>query len=484
MASPEHSYTSVPGDDRASGQQSAESSANASRESSRPPKPRNRVRFTSGGESLDNNNQRAAFDVRDESNPPSRSAVKPRPSPRQTPLAKRSHSKGSAPHVPSADTGQDITESSPTKGHRPESEVSPSPTGTGSEDDSSDDGLYISSEAAGRRAYSQQTAQDRAERLSRRMGTHSAPGSRTASPSRPATQRSPPPSPPPDHQAPPLDFENIPLSKLQSRRTYGIEDETDEEDEKAQKPVAPRKYNSIREAAARLVGHHTVKRSDQERYRHHDHPHKVSAPPTPLRSGQATPIQERNDQDYVPRPTEYREGFLSSILKLYNEQGLGAALSQTPVGNVGGPYRERRQNHRDRPLSLEVPGSSSASSGTATPKGARQKWYTNQQASSTGSLSNLAHSAMMLAQPGGSPATAPSGEKAHGPRPSAALKTRSVSALDTVLGRNKGPKPDESIHIQVHIAETMTRQAYLMKMCKALMNYGAPTHRLEGKLMC
>lgn len=330
----------------------------------------------------------------------------------------------------------------------------------------------MGSMAAGRKAYSERTAQDRAARLSRTMGSQSAPGSRTTSPFRLSPLESPPPSPPTHSQQKPLDLENIPMEKLQSRRAYGIEDSADEEDEKEQKPAPSTKPHSLREAAARLVGHHSRREPKRD---HRDHPHKVSAPPTPLQSGQTTPVKEQNHNDYVPRPTEYREGFLSSILKLYNEQGVGSALSHTPVGNVGAAARERRRSADASVVGREAHEGSTASSGTTTPKTARQKWYKSGQPSSTGSLSNLISSATSLAHPGGSPATS-----AHGPRPS--MKSKSVSALDTMLGRNKGPKTDNSIHIQVHIAETMTRQAYLMKMCRALMNYGAPTHRLEEQM--
>lgn len=228
------------GEDGGSGEQSAESSANPSRESSRPPKPKNKVRFTPGGESLDNNNQRAAFDLRDESSLPTRAPIKPRPFPRQKSLAQRSHSTGFAPHPLDAGPSKDVTESSPSENTQPELPRNPSSNDSESTEEGNGDGIYLSSEAAGRRAYSQQSARDRAERLSRKMGSHSAPGSRTASPLRPSNLHSPPPSPHPDNQAPPLDLENIPLSKLQSRRTYGIEDETDEDEEKEQKPIAPK----------------------------------------------------------------------------------------------------------------------------------------------------------------------------------------------------------------------------------------------------
>ncbi|KAL8805540.1 MAG: hypothetical protein Q9182_001909 [Xanthomendoza sp. 2 TL-2023] len=482
MASPEHSPSPQ---DRNSGEPSTESSTNHSRESSRPPKPKNRVRFTPGGESLDSNNQRAGFDVRDDSSPPARPDAKPLPFPRPTSLTQRSYSAGAASHSQGSDPVEDVTDSSGPMQSRPELMRESSSSNAETSRDDGGTGLAMSSEAVGKRVHSQQTAQERAERLSRMMGSSSAPGSRTASPYRLSPLRSPPPSPPPEHQTPPpLDFENIPLSKLNSRRTYGIEDEQEEPDGKEQQPsTPPKKHNTFRDAAARIIQYHSrqpSKKGDQE------HPsYKVSAPPTPLRSGRATPIQEQRDRDYVPRPNEYREGFLSAILKLYDERGLGSAISHTPVGNVSASLRggRRRESSTSSIHTQGTPDSSPPTSGTTTPKAKRDKWYANKKASSTGSLTNLSHlvhSATVLAHPGGSPATAPRGEDGQTSRTlRPQLKSRSVSALDTVLGRRK---PDESIHIQVHIAETMTRQAYLMKMCKALMNYGAPTHRLEEQM--
>ncbi|KAL8808841.1 MAG: hypothetical protein Q9223_004230, partial [Gallowayella weberi] len=482
MASPEQSH---PPQDMSSGEPSSESSTNHSRESSRPPKPRNRVRFTPGGESIDSNNQRAGFDVRDDDSPPAKPDAKPLPFPRPTSLSQRSYSAGVASHSQDSDPVREVTDSSVPTQSRPGLMRESSSSNAETSRDDGDTGLAMSSEAAGKRVHSQQTAQERAERLSRMMGSSSAPGSRTASPYRLSPLRSPPPSPPPEHQTPPpLDFENIPLSKLHSRRTYGIEDEQEELDAKEQKPsTPPKKHNAFRDAAARIIQHHS-RQSSRKDYQQHDS-YKVSAPPTPLRSGHATPIQEQRDQDYVPRPNEYREGFLSAILKLYDERGLGSAISHTPVGNVAASLRggRRRQSSASSIHTQGTPDSSPPTSGTTTPKAKRDKWYTNKKASSTGSLTNLSHlvhSATVLAHPGGSPATAPRGDDgqiSRNLRPQ--LKSRSVSALDTVLGRRK---PDESIHIQVHIAETMTRQAYLMKMCKALMNYGAPTHRLEEQM--
>jgi uncharacterized membrane protein YjjP (DUF1212 family) len=45
---------------------------------------------------------------------------------------------------------------------------------------------------------------------------------------------------------------------------------------------------------------------------------------------------------------------------------------------------------------------------------------------------------------------------------------------------SKSKKKDEEYRIKVHLAEIINRHRYLIKLCKALMIYGAPTHRLEA----
>lgn len=60
------------------------------------------------------------------------------------------------------------------------------------------------------------------------------------------------------------------------------------------------------------------------------------------------------------------------------------------------------------------------------------------------------------------------------------LLSRSTGALDVLFGMRKRKIDKESIQIKVHVAEILIRQRFLVKMCEALMTYGAPTHRLEG----
>ena len=44
--------------------------------------------------------------------------------------------------------------------------------------------------------------------------------------------------------------------------------------------------------------------------------------------------------------------------------------------------------------------------------------------------------------------------------------------------KKKGKKTEE-VRLTIHVAEVIARQKYIMQLCRALMTYGAPTHRLE-----
>ncbi|KAF3907704.1 hypothetical protein AA313_de0207806 [Arthrobotrys entomopaga] len=48
--------------------------------------------------------------------------------------------------------------------------------------------------------------------------------------------------------------------------------------------------------------------------------------------------------------------------------------------------------------------------------------------------------------------------------------------------RIKGKRQNEELTITVHIAETLQRQRYILKLCRALMQFGAPSHRIEDFL--
>ena len=503
MPSPKESHTPASHEEESSREQSAESSKQHSREGSRPPKKRHNVRFTPGGESLDTSNKRAAFDLRDDTDAPPR----PKPLPRTRSDTVRRSTSLSKARATSPEKFFDIAESSakaPVPKPKPsimrlpssDSESEDNSNKSENEEKQEDEAEGEEDEKAVGKAISQQTAQNRAERLSRMMGSHSAPGSRYASPQRPQSTvaKSPPPSPPVEGEwQTKLDLSDIHLERLETRRTkFGIEDDTDEDDEmddeKSSLKKGKKRAGRFYARAARLVAHHKSSRIPGL-FR----VHAETSPETA--SGVQTPTYERDPNHYVPRPKEYREGYLSSLLKLYNEQGAGTALSHIPSGHDAITQAAHRHDSSGQSLigstvsgattPAQTPGTSPVgsptSSGATTPKAKHQKWYyKNPQSQSTGALSDLVSSSTVFAHP-----TTGSSQASKAIRPKAKHRPLSSQALDTVMGKKKkSHRNDDSIRIQVHIAETMQRQGYLIKICRALMTYGAPTHRLEGAYYC
>ena len=344
----------------------------------------------------------------------------------------------------------------------------------GNDEKTSEDDEKESQDIVGK-AFSAQSAQQRAQRLSRNIGIRSAPGSRMGSPVRkPRIQlHSPPASPAIEgRDGPQFDLTEIPLEKLETRRNYGIDDSESDDDDRAGKPRRNKIRKKFDGAAKRMMKHH-VERDPRKWFKfQHDDPL--------LRSGQSTPIAERDPHDYVAPPQQYREGVLGSLMKLYNEMEVGGPLSKFPV-SPGRTDRKRScsldsnattTNGTPTPSLLGSPESSgSPSPGGTVRKPKPVKWYHNQKHHSTGSIADLVSSSTSLAQPGGS-------QPGKAIRPKQKAKPLKDQAMDTVFGR-KGSRASEAIKIQVHLADTMQRKAYLLKICRALMAYGAPTHRLE-----
>ncbi|KAH7134211.1 hypothetical protein EDB81DRAFT_657568 [Dactylonectria macrodidyma] len=179
-------------------------------------------------------------------------------------------------------------------------------------------------------------------------------------------------------------------------------------------------------------------------------------------SGTATPILHQDyAHDYVPRPAKYRGGILSSLLKLYNEDKPGAGTSSsgynTPV-TPGTPHLSPRPS----------PPTSRPGSSVGTPRSRSRtrpgsglfNHHRSRHSTSSLALTELMKSSSMFAAPGSTEISDHWAEK---------------------LKRDKTPPPKkrDQIRITVHIAGIISRHKYLLKLCRALMLYGAPTHRLE-----
>lgn len=291
----------------------------------------------------------------------------------------------------------------------------------------------------GQRAHRQARAREayeRGKRLETDEREQSEPNSRYASPERPPASR-----------RPRFRMNDIPLEDLSSK-VDGVDSDSGGENDMS-KNGRSRKYSTAE--AHKLVRKHTVARN---------HPPDES-PPSGIRSGAVTPTEEHQFfEDYRPQPKEYRGGILGAILKLYGQQ------------NHSG-----RSSH-DRHLSGDfstttTPTTSPPDSGTTTPTSWFSKSHKNQSSSS---LAQLIGTSASLS----SPVVSGLGEQVSQRLKEQKKNKRkhSSTALAAFNRRNKSRLEDE-IKITVHIAETIARQRYLMKLCKSLMLYGAPTHRLE-----
>lgn len=215
------------------------------------------------------------------------------------------------------------------------------------------------------------------------------------------------------------------------------------------------------EVAARIVKSHTRK-GKRDLFHHQTLRGRASGTSTPV-------LQQAYTQDYVPRPKKYRGGILSSLLKLYNDE-----LPASRGG--GGSNGSSEQNTPATPTPLmspqpsppnSRPGSRSTSR-TRAPRSNRSSGLFNLHRSagsaSSLTLTELMKSSSMFAAPGSSEIS-----------DRMADKIRKESAPPP-------PKKKDQIRITVHIAGIIARHRYLMKLCRALMMYGAPTHRLEEYL--
>ncbi|KAG5943145.1 hypothetical protein E4U53_007100 [Claviceps sorghi] len=158
----------------------------------------------------------------------------------------------------------------------------------------------------------------------------------------------------------------------------------------------------------------------------------------------------------VPPPQQYRGSVLSQLLKLYKP---------TDPGLVGSSGHSRNWSSSSAGA-LTPPG---PGSGSITPTHGRKKWYEQNRSQET--LATLVEASTRLANPNKPPEEAKSPGKK---RP--AVKRRTSS------GRLRAYWHKEEARITVHIAETLSRQGYIVKLCRALMLFGAPTHRLEEYL--
>ena len=151
-------------------------------------------------------------------------------------------------------------------------------------------------------------------------------------------------------------------------------------------------------------------------------------------------------------------------MKLYSSPGGSGSRPQSRNGSI---------DSQGSPLTGTT--LSRGSSGTSTPRTKAAKWY-KQRNQSQETLAGLIEASTILGAQGGVQTP-----KKRGPiRPGMGKRTHSGRFIEAAARSfSSRPRLEDEIRITVHIAETITRQKYLYKLCRALMQYGAPTHRLE-----
>ncbi|KAI0865556.1 hypothetical protein F4860DRAFT_314211 [Xylaria cubensis] len=219
-----------------------------------------------------------------------------------------------------------------------------------------------------------------------------------------------------------------------------------------QENTSSEQSRALKQEAYNLVRSHTLRNG------HFDH-HQPNPTIAANSSVPVTPTEERDSELYVPPPQQFRGSTLANLLMLYKRDESRPPSYQSSYG-----YHSPRAENGDG-----VPGSS----GTNTPT--RKKWYDKNR--STDTLANLVEASARLANVATESATS---EKLIAETPPKRPKyKRSPSSRLLKLGR---PQIEDEIRITINIAQTLSRQRYIIKMCKALMMYGAPTHRLEEYL--
>ncbi|KAJ5106036.1 hypothetical protein NUU61_003383 [Penicillium alfredii] len=288
-----------------------------------------------------------------------------------------------------------------------------------------DDEIRLGANDKGRAIY---CAQERAQRLASLLSC----AQKTPKPSPRASLVSSLASTPTEVVFPAEDGDEIPMISVPEKQQL-FDDLTDEEE-----------GGSIdeRSTSRSSEGHYIVQQMSRRDIHFLS---RVRAPSPSVLSGQTTPTEDRDSETYVERPTHYRGGILSALLKLYDQQ----------AGGHHHHHGRGRYGNSRQPSSSEFSGRGLSPDSVWKPHRPR-KWYEKTPSQSSSSLVGSTTSPITMLK-----------------------RSRSSGAIGGMARRWAKPQLEDEIRITVHIAELLSRQRYLIRLCRALMKYGAPTHRLE-----
>ena len=162
--------------------------------------------------------------------------------------------------------------------------------------------------------------------------------------------------------------------------------------------------------------------------------------------GQLRSFHDKDSGASAKRPHHYRGGILSSLRKLRTSGGRRNRHRAGSLGDV---------SIRGRSLSRDF--------GAISPR--PRRWYDKSSNLSATSLESFNAKTSF--------------SSCSGQRPALKQSWSSGGGLTGAAKRFIRPHLEDEIVVTVHIEGVRSRQMYLMALCRALMKYGAPTHRLE-----
>jgi uncharacterized membrane protein YjjP (DUF1212 family) len=193
---------------------------------------------------------------------------------------------------------------------------------------------------------------------------------------------------------------------------------------------------------------------------------RVRASSPGLHSGQITPTEDHNPDDCLASRSHNNFGVLANLLRLHDSRNATTNYGPSPEYISYPDSLHLRNGSFDDTNSSER--SLSQDSGIVKPP--KRKWWEKNSSESSPPLSWTNSSTK-------SSFSTPSGQRPP------LRRSRSSGGLTPALQRLVKLRAQENARdemcITVQLAETLSRQRYLLRLCKALMKYGAPTHRLE-----
>ena len=186
------------------------------------------------------------------------------------------------------------------------------------------------------------------------------------------------------------------------------------------------------------------------------------------------PLEHACSSDHSNQPVSSQtDGSQHAVVA---KESLNADIAHTVLpGSTSGVFCQLLQSYKTPTLStshdtlhtasIALPAHSPKPSGMATPF--KKKWYKAERET----LATLVGASARLANPNDN-------QMATATQPCHHTRTGSGKILAKVW-KTKG---DEDARIKIHVADMVKRQRYIVTMCRALMLFGAPSHRLEEYL--